>query len=132
MIADYRHNKGSVIMLKYHLVWIPRRRRSVLVGAVAHRLEVLLREKAKELEVGIEHLAVCPDHLHMFINAPPSLAVSQIVYRFKGYTSRRLRQEFAHLKRMPSMWTTAYFASTAARISEATIHKYIEAQSTRA
>jgi REP element-mobilizing transposase RayT len=27
------------------------------------------------------------------------------------------------------MWTTAYFASTADRVSEATIRKYIEAQS---
>jgi len=119
-------------MLKYHLIWIPRRRRSVLVGAVADRLGKLLYEKAEELNVGIERLAIRPNHLHMFVNAPSSLAVSQIVYRFKGYTSRHLRQEFAHLKKMPSMWTTAYFASTVARISEATIHKYIEAQSTRA
>jgi putative transposase len=119
-------------MLKYHLIWSPRRRRKVLVEAVAHRLEALLREKAKELSVEIEHLGIRPDHLHMFVNAPPSLAVSQLVYRFKGHTSRVLRQEFAHLRKMPSMWTTAYFATTAGRVSEATIHKYIEAQSTRA
>jgi putative transposase len=132
MTAGYRHNRGSVVTLKYHLIWSPRRRRKVLVGAVAHRLEALLREKAKELCVEIEHLAIRPDHLHMFVNAPPSLAVSQLVYRFKSHTSRVLRQEFAHLQKMPSMWTTAYFASTAGRVSEATIHNYIEAQSTRA
>lgn len=119
-------------MLKYHLIWVPRRRRKVLVGAVADRLEELLREKAEELEVGIEHLAIQPDHLHMFVDAPPSLAVSQLVYRFKGYTSRALRQGFPHLRKMPSMWTTAYFASTAGRVSATTIRKYIEAQSTRA
>jgi putative transposase len=68
----------------------------------------------------------------MFVDAPPSLAVSQLVYRFKGYTSRALRQGFPHLRKMPSMWTTAYFASTAGRVSETTIRKYIEAQSTRA
>jgi putative transposase len=126
------HNRGSVVMLKYHLIWIPRRRRKVLVGAVTDRLEELLREKAQDLEVGIEHLAIQPEHLHMFVNAPPSLAVSQLVYRFKGYTSRVLRQDFPHLRKMPSMWTTAYFASTAGRVSQATIQKYIEAQSTRA
>jgi putative transposase len=119
-------------MLKYHLIWIPRRRRKVLVGAVANRLEALLREKAKELSVEVEYLAIKPDHLHLFVNAPPSLAVSQLVYRFKGYTARALRQEFVHLRKMPSMWTTAYFASTAGRVLEATIQKYIEAQSTRA
>jgi putative transposase len=132
MTTGYRHNRGSVVLLEYHLIWSPRRRRKVLVGAVAHRLQALLREKAKELCVEIEHLAIRPDHLHMFVNAPPSLAVSQLVYRFKGHTSRVLRQEFAHLRKMPSMWTTAYFASTAGRVSEATIQKYIQAQSTRA
>ena len=90
-------------MLKYHLIWVPRRRRKVLVGAVTDRLEELLREKAKELEVGIEHLAIQPDHLHMLVDAPPSLAVSQLVYRFKSYTSRVLRQDFGHLRKMPSM-----------------------------
>lgn len=132
MATGYIHNKGSVVVLKYHLIWIPRRRRKVLVGAVADRLEALLREKAEELSVGIEHLSIQPDHLHMFVNAPPSLAVSQLVYRFKGYTSRVLRRDFGHLRKMPSMWTTAYFASTAGRVSEATIQKYIEAQSKRA
>src|SRR4051812_13387843 len=99
MMADYRHNKGSVVMLKYHLVWIPRRRRSVLVGAVAERLGKLLYEKAEELNVGIERLAIRPDHLHLFVNAPPSLAVSQIVYRFKGYTSGTCEKSSLTLRR---------------------------------
>lgn len=132
MAADHIRNRGSVVILKYHLIWVPRRRRKVLIGAVAERLEDLLREKAGELSVEIEHLTIQPDHLHMFVNAPPSLAVSQLVYRFKGYTSRVLRQEFSHLRKMPSMWTTAYFATTAGRVSEATIQRYIEAQSRRA
>jgi putative transposase len=131
MATTYKQYRGSVVMLKYHLIWIPRRRRRVLVEAVADRLEGLLAEKAEELEVGIECLAIKPDHLHMFVNAPPSIAVSQLVYRFKGYTARVLRQEFPHLRKMPSMWTTAYFASTAGRVSEATIQKYIEAHSKR-
>lgn len=118
--------------MRYHLIWIPRRRRKVLEGAVAERLEALLREKAVELDIEIEHLAIQPDHLHLFVNAPASLSVAQIVFRLKGYTSRVLRQEFAHLRKMPSMWTTSYFASTAGKVSAATIERYIQAQSTRA
>jgi putative transposase len=125
-------NKGSVVSLEYHLIWIPRRRRTVLVGGVANRLEELLREKATELGVEMEHLAIQPDHLHLFVSAPPSLSVSQIVYRLKGYTAQVLRKEFAHLLKMPSMWTSAYFATTAGRVFEGAIKQYIEAQSTRA
>lgn len=132
MASDYRHNNGSVVLLKYHLIWIPRRRKKVLVGPVATRLEVLLREKAAELNMVIEHLAIQPDHLHLFVSAPPSLAVSQIAHRLKGYTARVLRLEFPHLRRLPSMWTTAYFCSTAGNVSQETIARYIDAQSTRA
>jgi len=59
------------------------------------------------------------------------LAISQIVFRLKGYTSRILRKEFEHLRRMPSMWTTSYFASTAGAVSEQAIAKYINSQGTR-
>jgi len=131
MADPYRHNRGSVVLINYHLIWIPRRRRKVLVGPVAQRLEQLLREKAAELQVQIDHLAIQPDHLHLFVSAPPSLAVSQIVFRLKGSTARALRQEFPHLRRLPSMWTTAYFASTAGSVSQETIRRYIEAQSSR-
>ena len=118
-------------MLKYHIIWIPRRRRKVLVGAVKDRLHELLSEKSKELSIVLEHEAIQPEHIHLFVNAPPNLAVSQIVFRLKGYTSRILRKEFPHLQRMPSMWTTAFFASTAGSVSQETIIKYIEAQDKR-
>lgn len=127
----YRHNKGSVTAIRYHVIWIPRRRRKVLVGPVAKRLIALLREKAAEINVTIMHLAVEPDHIHLFIDCPQDIAISQIVFRLKGYTSRVLRQEFEHLRRMPSMWTTSYFATTAGAVSEQTIAKYINAQGTR-
>lgn len=133
----YQHRDGCVVLIKYHLIWIPRRRRRVLVGAVADRLEVLLHEKASELGITIERLAIASDHLHLFIDAPPTLAPSQIAYRLKGYTSRILRQEFKQLLKMPSMWTTSYFCSTAQEyspgaVSQEVIKRYIEAQSTRA
>jgi putative transposase len=99
MASGHIHDRGSVVMLEYHLVWIPRRRRKVLSGAVADRLEALPRDKAEELSIRVEHLAIRPDHLHMFVDASPSLALSQLVYRFEGYTSRVLRGEFDHLRR---------------------------------
>lgn len=132
MASGYKHTSGAILDLRYHLIWIPRRRRKVLVGAVADRLEELLYEKTAELEIEIEHLAIQPDHLHLFVNAKASLSVAQIVFRLKGSTSRILRKEFPHLKKMPSMWTTSYFASTAGKVSATTIEKYIQAQSKRA
>lgn len=129
---DYRHNNGTVYLLRLHFIWIPRRRRKVLIGPVADRLDALLREKAAELELGVLRLAIQPDHVHLFVDVDPKIAPAQIAYRLKGYTSRSLRQEFAHLAKMPSMWTTSYFVSSAGNVSAATIEQYIQAQSTRA
>lgn len=131
MSDRYRHSKGSVTSIRYHVIWIPRRRRKVLVGEAAKRLIVLLREKAAEIDVTIMHLVVEPDHIHLFLDCPQHIAISQIVFRLKGYTARILRKEFPHLRRMPSMWTTSYFASTARAVSEQTIAKYINSQGTR-
>ncbi|WP_353928825.1 IS200/IS605 family transposase [Desulfofundulus kuznetsovii] len=72
-----------------------------------------------------------PNHLHLFVNAPPTLAPHNIVARIKGLTSRHLRREFEHIARMPSVWTRSYFVSTAGNVSSDTIRKYIEMQKKR-
>src|SRR5712692_3893165 len=106
----YRRNAGSVFSLKYHLVWCPKYRRPLLVGQVAERLAVLLREKATTLDVQVEALEVMPDHVHLCVSATPVEAVQHLVNQFKGYTSRVLRQEFPSLRsRLPSLWSRAYY-----------------------
>ena len=54
--------------------------------------------------------------------------VAEIVNRFKGRTSRVLRQEFKSLRtRLPTLWSRSYFAATVGTVSEATVRRYIEA-----
>jgi putative transposase len=51
------------------------------------------------------------------------------MHRIKGASSHTLRSEFPALKRrLPSLWTHAYYVGTAGHVSEETIRKYIEAQ----
>ena len=129
---NYRHKGGSVSFIRYHFVWIPRRRRKVLVGPVADRLDALIAGQASTLQLEIVRLAIQPDHVHPFVSADPDLAPSTIVGRIKGATARVLRDEFPDLRKMPSMWTTSFFVSTAGNVSAETIQRSIDAQSTRA
>jgi putative transposase len=131
MAQEYRHKTTSVSLINYHLIWCPKRRRRVLVNAVQVRLDGLIREVAAELDCTVLALEIMPDHLHLFLSAPPTLAPSQIVRRIKGRSSRVLRQEFPHLLRLPSLWTRAYFVSTAGHVSSQTIQRYIAEQRTR-
>jgi len=113
------------------MIFCPKRRRRVLVGPVKDRLEVLLRETAADLGVGIVALEVMPDHVHLFASAKPAHAPNQIIARLKGKSSRILRLEFPHLLKMPSLWTRSFFVSTAGMVSSATIQRYIEMQRKR-
>src|SRR5258705_11241127 len=97
-ISRYRRTAGAVYNLHYHLVWCPKYRRPVLTDAVEARLKALLTEKAAAMNVQIEALEGMPDHVHLFVAAPPTDGPQHLGNQFKGDTSRVLRQEFAHLR----------------------------------
>jgi putative transposase len=125
----YAKNAGAVFSLKFHLVWCPKYRRPVLTSPVDGRLKALLGEVADEHGMTLHATEVMPDHVHLFVEADPTLCVAEIVNRFKGRTSRLLRQEFPLLRsRLPSLWSRSYFAVSVGAVSEATIRRYIEAQ----
>ncbi len=128
-MAEYRRSAGAVYALKYHLVWCPKYRRPVLVGEIEADLRALLQQKAEQLNVTIEALEIMPDHVHLFISAPPTEAPHRLAIQFKGFTSRMLRAKYPELRsRLPSMWSRSYYIGTIGHVSEKTVKAYIEAQ----
>jgi putative transposase len=126
-VERYRHLRGSVSTMTYHFVWCPKFRRKVLVGAIEARLAVLIRKKCEELYCEIVALEIMPDHVHLFLKAPPTHAPQHIANQLKGFTSHELRKEFPVLKsRLPSLWSRSYYVGSAGAVSAATIQKYIE------
>jgi len=119
----------AVYNIGYHLIWCPKYRRKVLLGAVADRLKELLTEKAASIGAHIEIMEVMPDHVHIFVKAPPTLPSHYIVQQLKGYSSHELRKEFPKLKsRLPTLWTRSYYCESVGHISQETIRRYIEDQ----
>jgi putative transposase len=51
---------------------------------------------------------------------------NKIMQQVKGYSSRRLRDEFDF--GLPSLWTRSYFVSSAGDVSSEVIEEYIDAQ----
>lgn len=128
----YARNAGAVFSLKHHLVWCPKYRRAVLTPPVDARLKELLAEVASEHAMTVHAVEVMADHVHLFVESGPTLCVAEMVNRFKGRSSRILRQEFPSLRsRLPTLWSRSYFAATVGAVSEATVRRYIEAQKGR-
>ena len=125
----WRSSKTAKYNLGYHLIWCVKYRRKVLLNDIEVFFKKLMLEKAQEINVVIEQMEVMPDHIHIFVKAPPTYAPHFIVQQFKGYTSKFLRSNFRSLKsRLPTLWTRSYYVESVGHISESTIKKYIEDQ----
>lgn len=131
MEKTIRHRPHCVYVINYHLVWIPRYRKKVLVGPIEMSLKTLLAEIAQQ--DGFEILAVegMPDHVHLFVSAPPKFSPAELVRYFKGISSRRLMQEFQSLRRAywgkkATLWAEGYYVGPAGHVSAETIKRYIE------
>lgn len=124
--ADYNTHNHVKFLVNYHFVFIPKRRKKVLTGAIATRTRQIFAELAIEKNWDILALEVAPDHVHLFISVKPTDTPHLIIKAFKGRSSRYLRQEFPELLKLPSLWTSSYFVSTAGNISSESVRKYIE------
>ena len=125
---QYQRDAHRVHLIVYHLVWTPKRRKAVLVGAIGSECERLIKAKCSEKSWEVLRLAVQSDHVHLFVRATPDVSASEVVKSVKGVTSRELRRDFPELKKLPSLWTRSFFASTAGNVSSEAIARYIEAQ----
>lgn len=125
----WKVSNKAIFNLGYHLIWCPKYRRKVLVGAIAERLGKLLQAKAAQISITIEIMEIMDDHIHIFVKSDPTNAPHHIVQQLKGYTSRVLRQEFESLRsRLPTLWTRSYFCESVGHISETSVRRYIESQ----
>src|SRR5690242_13121556 len=127
---DYKHEQHRVHLVVYHLIWCPKRRRTVLVGPVRDRLRQIIEEVAAEHDGEILRLAIPPEHVHLCLRATPSTLPSASPRLIKGRSSPDLRREFPSRRTLPCLWTRAYFLSTAGPGSQERSQKYLERQST--
>lgn len=126
---QYRTNNNIVYSCKYHIIWCPKYRRKVLVGAVETRLKELVYEISSELKAEVIEVETDKDRIHMLVEVDPQFGVSNYVKKLKGKTSRILRDEFPHLRqRLPTLWTNSYFVSTVGGAPLSVVKQYIENQ----
>ncbi|WP_462408566.1 IS200/IS605 family transposase [Neobacillus sp. Marseille-QA0830] len=126
---EYRRTKTTVSLINYHFVFCPRYRRKIFFDSrVEQRFKELVHDICESLNVEVIALECDKDHTHMFLNALPTFSPADIMAKIKGVTSKKLREEFPHLRHLQSLWTRSYFVSTAGNVSSETIKRYVENQ----
>ncbi len=74
-------------------MWVTKYRYPVLKGDVQGRCRSLIIQICDVEDVQILKGVVSKDHVHMHIEYPPKLSISDLVKRLKGRTSWILQQE---------------------------------------
>tara|TARA_R110002074_G_scaffold72295_3_gene166594 strand:- start:57 stop:476 length:420 start_codon:yes stop_codon:yes gene_type:complete len=119
---------------RYHVVWSTKYRYKVLQGAMRERIREVIRQCCAEMGVHIIKGVLARDHVHMFVSVPPHLAISTVMQKIKGRSSRRVQMEFPEVRKRywgRRFWARGYFSTTSDNVTDDIIIQYLELHSKR-
>lgn len=117
--------------LRYHFVWVPRYRKRVLKGAIAARIEGMIRFAAQIHEWEVYELAIQQDHVHLYLGAQPKWSPSEIMKVVKGGTSNKIRELFPDLEEVywkATFWADGFFVKSSGEVTDKVIADYVRKQ----
>ena len=80
---EYKSNNNVVYSCKYHVVFCPKYRRSVLKDGVDVRLKELIQQTCGQLNVEIIEMEIMPDHVHLLMEVDPQFGIHKAVKQIK-------------------------------------------------
>lgn len=127
-MAKYRLGKHCVYNINYHIVFCPKRRKSVLTGDLAIELEQIIHEAAAKVNTKVETFEIMPDHVHLFVSCPATISPDRIVKQIKGMSANILMKKYRDQLKLPSLWSSSYYCGTVGHVSESVVKHYIDNQ----
>ncbi len=127
-MLEVKTTGNTVYNINYHLVWIPKYRKGILEN-LGGKCKAIFDGIAKRYGFEILALEVMPDHIHLFVSAPPRYSPAEVAKAFKGASARQLFVEFPQLRSQlwcGHLWAPSYYVGTAGNVSAETIQRYIE------
>ena len=130
-MSRFRRLSHTIWHCQYHIVWVPKYRFRVLVGAVKEAAEVGIQAICGFAGCEVVELNVQRDHVHLVVMIPPKVSVSNLVGRLKGQTSMKLLNQFRQMRTKPywgnHFWSKGYCVDTVGLDADM-IRKYVRYQ----
>ena len=112
---EIRSGRHCVFSMHVHLVFVTKYRKDVFTKSMLDAMKGMFEKVCSDFEAELPEFHGEDDHVHLLINYPPKVAVSNLVNSLKGVSSRHLRKEFPEIKNKlwgGSLWSPSYFASS--------------------
>jgi putative transposase len=131
-VSRFRRLSHTIWHCQYHIVWAPKYRYRILVGAVKEAAEVGIQAICGFAGCEVVELNVQRDHVHLVVMIPPKVSVSNLVGRLKGQTSiKLLMHQFRQMREKPywgnHFWSKGYCVDTVGLDADM-IRKYVRYQ----
>ena len=124
--TNFNHSVGQN---SYHLVWKPKYCWDVFKFPwVKKDCEAILHEAALRHKIQIYELEVMPDHVHIFVEIPPTMSVSKALNLLKGYSAYKLFRKHKWLRsyfRKGHFWSPGKFFRSVGNVTAEAIKNYI-------
>jgi putative transposase len=130
-MQDFRTGRHVVYALHVHLVFVTKYRREVLSALAIGDLSRIFAKVCKDFDAELIECNGEDDHVHLLVNYPPKVALSNLVNSLKGVSSRRLREDRPEVSgryRQGVLWSPSYFAASCGGASLSVISQYVRSQ----
>ncbi|HEV2392111.1 MAG TPA: IS200/IS605 family transposase [Verrucomicrobiae bacterium] len=112
--------------LHYHIVFSTKNRETWIRQDAQERVWDYLGGIARENDLKPLIVGGVEDHVHMLVEIPPTIALSEALQRLKGGSSRWLKQNIPYCRGFG--WQDGYGAFTVSKSQEPHIKRYIQNQ----
>jgi putative transposase len=131
---DIRQGRHCVFVMHVHLVFVTKYRREVFTKEILDELRPMFASVCTDFEAELVEFDGEDDHVHLLVNYPPKVSVSNLVNSLKGVSSRMIRKkDYPSIRKKlwaGALWSPSYFAGSCDGAPIAVIRQYIEQQQT--
>ena len=131
---DIRHGRHCVFLVHVHLVFVTKYRHEVFTKEIIDDLRPMFASVCKDFEAELMEFDGEGDHVHLLVNYPPKVSVSNLVNSLKGVSSRMIRKKnYPSIRKKlwgGALWSPSYFAGSCGGAPIAVVRQYIEQQQT--
>ena len=125
---SYRRGRHVVSAMHVHLVFVTKYRRKVLTEEMIDYLTDVFRAVCEDFEASLVECNGEDDHVHLLVEYPPKIAVSQLVNSLKGVSSRMLKRNHRVRTHQNHLWSPSYFAASCGGAPLDIIKQYVQQQ----
>ena len=125
----FRRASHAVYDTKYHLVWAPKYRKSILKDELKDTVKQFFQEILEARDCEVEEMEVAEDHVHVFTGIPPKYSVGEIIRALKCISAKEIFVRYPEVERFlwgGEFWEDGYFVRTVGdKVTGEVIKKYI-------